>query len=37
LPARRGRCEVFRVIASQILLTGVDTLPVVGAIALMLA
>lgn len=35
-PARRGRGEVFRVITSQILFTGVDALPVVGAIALML-
>ncbi len=34
--ARRGRGEAFRVIASQILFTGVDALPVVGAIALML-
>jgi len=35
-PARRGRGEVFRVITRQILFTGVDALPVVGAIALML-
>ncbi len=35
-PARRGRGEAFRVITSQILFTGVDALPVVGAIALML-
>jgi phospholipid/cholesterol/gamma-HCH transport system permease protein len=33
---RRGRGEAFRVIASQILFTGVDALPVVSAIALML-
>lgn len=35
-PSRRGRGEAFRVIARQILFTGVDALPVVGAIALML-
>jgi phospholipid/cholesterol/gamma-HCH transport system permease protein len=35
-PSRRGRGEAFRVIASQILFTGVDALPVVSAIALML-
>ena len=35
-PARRGRGEVFGVITRQILFTGVDALPVVGAIALML-
>ena len=35
-PARRGRGEVFRVITRQILFTGVDALPVVGAIAMML-
>ena len=35
-PTRRGRGEVFGVITRQILFTGVDALPVVGAIALML-
>jgi len=30
LPARRGRGEVFRVIASQILFTGVDALESMG-------
>lgn len=35
-PARRGRGEAVRVIARQILFTGVDALPVVGALALML-
>lgn len=35
-PSRRGRGEVFRVITRQILFTGVDALPIVGAIALML-
>lgn len=35
-PARRGRAEVFRVVTRQILFTGVDALPVVGAIALIL-
>ena len=35
-PARRGRGEAFRVIARQIIFTGVDAMPVVGALALML-
>lgn len=35
-PARRGRHEALRGIARQILFTGVDALPVVGALALML-
>ncbi len=35
-PARRGRHEALRGIARQILFTGVDALPVVSAIALML-
>jgi phospholipid/cholesterol/gamma-HCH transport system permease protein len=35
-PARRGRGSVFVVITRQILFTGVDALPIVGAIALML-
>jgi phospholipid/cholesterol/gamma-HCH transport system permease protein len=35
-PARRGRGEALRVITRQILFTGVDALPVVGAIALIL-
>jgi len=30
LPARRGRCEVLRVIASEILRTGVDALEATG-------
>jgi phospholipid/cholesterol/gamma-HCH transport system permease protein len=34
--SKRGREEVSRIIARQILFTGVDALPVVGAIALML-
>ena len=36
LPARRGRMEAFRVLTRQILFTGVDAFPIVGAIALML-
>ncbi len=35
-PARRGRREALKSIASQILFTGVDAMPVVGALALML-
>lgn len=35
-PARRGRGEASRIIVRQILFTGVDALPVVGALALML-
>ncbi len=35
-PARRGRREALKGIASQILFTGVDAMPVVGALALML-
>ena len=35
-PDRRGRGEASRIITRQILFTGVDALPVVGAIALML-
>ena len=35
-PARRGRAEAFRVISRQVLFTGVDALPVVGAIAIIL-
>lgn len=35
-PARRGRHEALRGIARQILFTGVDALPVVGALALLL-
>lgn len=35
-PTRRGQGEAFRVITRQILFTGVDALPVVGAIALIL-
>jgi len=35
-PARRGRGEASRVITRQILFTGVDALPIVGAIALIL-
>jgi phospholipid/cholesterol/gamma-HCH transport system permease protein len=35
-PRRRGQGEAFRVIARQILFTGVDALPVVSGIALML-
>src|SRR5688572_30157860 len=33
---RQGRGEAFRVIARQLLFTGVDALPVVSAIALMI-
>ncbi|MEK6618439.1 MAG: ABC transporter permease, partial [Nitrospirota bacterium] len=36
MPARQGRGEALRVITRQILFTGVDALPVVSAIALML-
>ena len=36
IPGRQGRGEAFRVITRQILFTGVDALPVVSAIALML-
>jgi phospholipid/cholesterol/gamma-HCH transport system permease protein len=36
LPGSKGRGEAFRVIARQILFTGVDALPVVSGIALML-
>ena len=35
-PARRGRREALKGIASQILFTGVDAMPVVGVLALML-
>lgn len=35
-PARRGRHEALKGIASQVLFTGVDAMPVVGALALML-
>ena len=35
-PGRQGRGEAFRVITRQILFTGVDALPVVSAIALMI-
>lgn len=35
-PARRGRGEASRIIIQQILFTGVDAMPVVGALALML-
>lgn len=35
-PARRGRHEALRGVARQILFTGVDAMPVVGALALML-
>lgn len=35
-PGQQGRGEVFRVIARQILFTGVDALPVIGGIALMI-
>jgi len=35
-PVRRGRHEALRGIARQILFTGVDALPIVGALALML-
>lgn len=36
MPGRQGRGEAFRVITRQILFTGVDALPVVSAIALMI-
>ena len=36
LPSRHGRMEAFKVITRQILFAGVDALPIVGAIALML-
>jgi len=35
-PGRRGRGEAFRVIARQVLFSGVDALPVISGIALML-
>lgn len=35
-PGKKGRGEAFRVIARQVLFTGVDALPVIGGIALMI-